>query len=167
VLVAIILPFLVALLFTCIEIGSRMLQRQQVEDALRQASRSSVQIFSYEAFANNTQSLGALTPGSVLTSCSGSVAANGGCDGNDVAEKAAEIFAINLQHVGGLTQTPEAIAQTAQWTVLKTNGACGGQTYNTPAVCATLNISMKPIVPFMGNWTPNIQAAETIDRIDQ
>lgn len=53
VLVALILPFLIAFVLTCIEIGERFWEKAAIEDALQQATRSSVQNFRYSAFAEN------------------------------------------------------------------------------------------------------------------
>ncbi len=57
VLVALILTFLMMLILTCMEVAARYEERAQIEDALRQATRSSVQAFDYAAFARNGQLL--------------------------------------------------------------------------------------------------------------
>ena len=45
VLIALILTFLMMLVLTCIEIGARYQEHAEIEDALKQATRSSVQAF--------------------------------------------------------------------------------------------------------------------------
>ncbi len=57
VLVTIILTFLMMLIMTCMEVAARYEQRAQIEDALKQATRSSVQAFDYAAFSRNGQLL--------------------------------------------------------------------------------------------------------------
>ena len=55
VFVALVLTFLSMLVLTCIEVAARYQELAQLEDALKQATRSSVQAFDYSAFAQNGQ----------------------------------------------------------------------------------------------------------------
>ena len=73
VLVALILTFLMMLILTCIEVGARYQELAEIEDALKQATRSSVQAFDYAAFARNGQLLRETT--SSVSGCA-SLAAN-------------------------------------------------------------------------------------------
>lgn len=159
VMMAMILPVLLMFVLCFIEIGGRVLQRNEVEAALRNASRSAVQTFAYERFAENTQALKASTP------CTGTV--SGGCAGNPVAKLAADLFATNLTHVAGLaaSETPKTVADRVVWTIGPRGGACLGQSYDTPMVCAQLNVPMRGLVGW-GNWTPQMTAAEKIDRFE-
>lgn len=154
-----VLPLLLIFVLCITEIMGRVLQRDEVEDALRNASRSAVQTFAYERFAENTQALKASAP------CTGTVSS--GCAGNPVAKLAADLFATNLTHVAGLaaSETPKTVANRVVWTIGPTGGACLGQSYNTPMVCAQLQVPMRGLVGW-GNWTPQITAAEKIDRFE-
>lgn len=159
VVAAMVLPVLLIFVLCITEIMGRVLQRDEVEDALRNASRSAVQTFAYDRFAENTQALKASTP------CTGTV--SGGCAGNPVATLAAGLFAKNLTYVAGLAagETTTTVADRVVWTVGPTGGACLGQSYNTPMVCAQLQVPMRGLVGW-GDWTPQITAAEKIDRFE-
>ena len=160
VLVALVLSFLAILLITTVEIAGRYLQRAEVEDALRQATRSAVQTFAYDKFAQNTQALKAASP------CSGTTA--GGCLANPVAAAASAMFVANLGQIGGLKagETPTSVATQVIWTVGPTGGTCQGQTYTTPVVCAELDAPLRGLTSRYGSWTPRISAAEKIDRFE-
>ena len=148
VLVALILPFLIAFVLTCIEIGERFWEKAAIEDALQQATRSSVQNFRYSAFAENSQSL----------------------DDTRVKDVAQRTFIINLTGLRGMVQTPAEVAAQVTWTVLPNGGTC---TYpnghpsvsaTTPMVCATLKPRMTGLLGW-GEWTPQIDAASTLDAV--
>lgn len=165
VLIALMLPFLVALVLSAIEIGGRMLQRAEVEDALRNATRSAVQTFAYAQFAKNTQELDA------SAACSGTL--SGGCAGNAVAQLAADLLIINLQSTDGLAATPEQIAAEVRWQIAPAGGSCSdlsaraglATTFANPAVCAVLDVPMQGLVGW-GSWTPRVEAADTLDRFE-
>src|SRR5262245_40805730 len=55
VFVALLLTFFSMLVLTCVEVAARYQELAQIEDALKQATRSSVQAFDYAAFARNGQ----------------------------------------------------------------------------------------------------------------
>lgn len=158
VVTAVVLPFLAILLFTAVEVGHRIIQRIEVEDALQNASRSAVQTFAYDKFAKNTQALKA-------PACAGTTAPGGGCSGNGVAQLATAAFIANLSGVGGLDdgETPVSVANRIVWTIGPTGGACAGAAYRTPVVCGALQAPMQGLVGF-GSWAPNVSASETIDR---
>jgi Flp pilus assembly protein TadG len=148
ILVALILPFLIAFVLTCIEIGERFWEKAAIEDALQQATRSSVQNFRYSAFAENSQSL----------------------DDTRVKDVAERTFIINLTGLRGMVQTPAEVAAQVIWTVLPNGGTC---TYpnghpsvsaTTPMVCATLKPRMTGLLGW-GEWTPQIDAASTLDAV--
>lgn len=148
VLVALILPFLIAFVLTCIEIGERFWEKAAIEDALQQATRSSVQNFRYSAFAENSQSL----------------------DDTRVKDVAQRTFIINLTGLRGMVQTPAEVAAQVTWTVLPNGGTCTfpnghpSVSATTPMVCATLKPRMTGLLGW-GEWTPQIDAASTLDAV--
>ena len=148
VLVALILPFLIAFVLTCIEIGERFWEKAAIEDALQQATRSSVQNFRYSAFAENSQSL----------------------DDTRVKDVAERTFIINLTGLRGMVQTPAEVAAQVTWTVLPNGGTCTfpnghpSVSATTPMVCATLKPRMTGLLGW-GEWTPQIDAASTLDAV--
>lgn len=148
VLIALILPFLIAFVLTCIEIGERFWEKAAIEDALQQATRSSVQNFRYSAFAENSQSL----------------------DDTRVKDVAERTFIINLTGLRGMVQTPAEVAAQVTWTVLPNGGTCTfpnghpSVSATTPMVCATLKPRMTGLLGW-GEWTPQIDAASTLDAV--
>jgi Flp pilus assembly protein TadG len=148
VLVALILPFMVALILTGIEISERYREKAAIEDALQGATRSSVQNFRYSAFAQNSQSL----------------------DATRVSDVAQSTFITNLTGLRGLIETPAAIAGQVIWTVLPNGGTCtfpNGQpsvSATTPMVCATVSVRMTGLLGW-GEWAPHIDAASTLDAV--
>jgi Flp pilus assembly protein TadG len=161
VLIALILTFLMMLVLTCIEIGARYQELAEIEDALKQATRSSVQAFDYAAFARNGQVLREST--SSITGCAGLTA-------NSARTPACTVFVTNLHGVSGVEETPDQTAARVQWTFLPQGGTCtfpNGRppvTFTTPAVCATLKPRMTGLLGW-GIWTPQIDAADTLDHI--
>lgn len=159
VLVALILPFLVALIATAVEVATRMLEVAELEDALRQASRSSVQLLDYAALADDQQRV----------------------DQERVIATARTIFATNLTYVRGLDEPIDALVDRVEWQVLPNGGTCtlpgegalvAGQAirtgsswqirFSTPALCATLKPKLTGLLGW-GQYTPTINAAETLD----
>ena len=163
VLVGLMLPFLLALTLTAIEVGARYAQRAEIEDALKQATRSAVQAFDYAAFAGGSQQL-RQTGGASVTGCSGASA-------RSARALACAVLTTNLAGVGGVLDTPVQTAARVRWTFLPRGGTCifpsGRQpvTFTTPAVCASLVPRMTGLLGW-GIWTPQIDAADTLDRID-
>src|SRR6266545_5825877 len=97
VLVALVLTFLMMLILTCIEVGGRYLELAEIEDALKQATRSSVQTFDYAAFARG---------GQVLRETSATSAV--GCaalDHTSARSYACTVLLTNLMGVRGLEET--------------------------------------------------------------
>ena len=148
ILVALILPFLIAFVLTSIEIGERFWEKAAIEDALQQATRSSVQNFRYSAFAENSQSL----------------------DDTRVKDVAERTFIINLTGLRGMVQTPADVAGQVTWTVLPDGGTCTfpndhpSVSATTPMVCATVKPRMTGLLGW-GEWTPQIDAASTLDAV--
>lgn len=159
VLVALILPFLVTLILTAFELATRFLEIAEMEDALRQASRSSVQLLDYAALADNRQQV----------------------DEERVVATARAVFATNLAGVRGLDEPIDALVGRVQWQVLPNGGTCTlpgegalvagrpertGTTWQvsfaTPAVCATVKPRLTGLLGW-GQYTPTINAAETLD----
>ena len=161
VLVALILTFLMMLVLTCIEIGARYQELVEVEDALKQATRSSVQAFDYAAFARNGQLL--RESASSVTGCASLTASS-------ARALACTVFTTNLHGVSGVEEPPDQTAARVQWTFLPQGGTCvfpNGRpsvTFTTPAVCATLKPRMTGLLGW-GIWTPQIDAADTLDHL--
>lgn len=147
VLLALILPFLVALVLASLEIGARQWQRAQIEDALRQANRAAVQTWLYPAFASGTVNVRPL----------------------DMLASGQAYLQANLTNTSGLGSAPDVAAASAAWTpVVGTNGgACprpGGTmlTLPRPGMCATLTVPLRS--PISGQaWTTTVFVADTVD----
>ena len=163
VFVTLVLAFLIILLLTCIEVGGRYLELAEIEDALKQATRSSVQTFDYAAFARGGQILRE-TSASRVDGCAA-------LDHTSARSSACAVLLTNLTGVRGLEETDEQTAARVQWTFLPHGGTCSfpnGRppvTFTTPAVCATLQPHMTGLLGW-GIWTPQIDAADTLDPID-
>ena len=162
ILVGLMLPFLLALILTAIEVGARYAQRAEIEDALKQATRSAVQAFDYAAFAGGSQQL-RQTGAASVTGCSGATT-------RSARALACAVLTTNLAGVGGLLEPPAQTAARVRWTFLPRGGTCtfpSGRppmTFTTPAVCASLTPRMTGLLGW-GIWLPQIDAADTLDRI--
>jgi hypothetical protein len=163
-LIALILPVLVALLFTCIEVSARYQQLAQIQDALQQSSRSAVQTFAYSAFAQGTER-GRESHDITVTGCAKAPK-------NSAQSIACQVFLTNLTNVDGLKETPAQTAARVQWTILPDGGTCsypngkGSLTFARPAVCATLRPQMLGLLGW-GIWSPQIDAGDTLDQINK
>jgi hypothetical protein len=159
-IVAIILPFLAALLLTAIELGERAVQRALIEDALSQATRSAVQSFDYAAFAANDGRISA-EPNTAYNGCAGAPQHSARAVG-------CRVLISNLGSVRGLEETPEQLAAQVSWSIHPAGGTCtfpGGRppvSATTPLVCATLQPRLAGLLGW-GVWMPEIDAAETLD----
>ena len=164
VLVALILTFLMMLIMTCTEVAARYEQRAQIEDALKQATRSAVEAFDYAAFARDGQLLRETSITSVR-GCAGLVP-------NSARALACAVLATNLHGISGVQETPDQTATRVTWTFLPQGGTCmfpNGRppvTFTTPAVCATLTPQMTGLLGW-GTWTPQLDAADTLDHIER
>lgn len=162
VLVALILTLLSMLFLTAIEVGGRYQQLTEIEDALKQATRSSVQAFDYAAFARNRQKVREVSA-TTITGC-------GGLAPDSARKLACTVFVTNLQGVRGIEETPDQTAARVQWTFLPNGGTCAypndrpSVTFTTPAVCATLRPKMRGLLGW-DTWWPQIDAADTLDPI--
>lgn len=163
VLVALVLTLVMMLMLSCMELAARYEQRAQIEDALAQATRSSVQAFDYAAFARGGQLLRE-EGGASISGCARLTP-------NSARELACTVFQTNLEGVGGVLETPEQTAARVQWTFLPQGGTCSfpngrpSLTFTTPAVCATLAPRMTGLLGW-GIWSPQIDAADTLDQLD-
>ena len=162
VIVAIVLPTLLALILTAIEVSARLLERAEIEDALKQATRSAVQTFDYASFARANQGLRVVE---------GQATSTLGCDHlkhTSARYVACTTFLTNLTSVSGLEETPAKVAAQVYWTFLPNGGSChfGGHspdvTLSTPMVCATVRPRMTGLLGW-GIWTPQIDASDTLD----
>lgn len=161
VFVALVLTFVLMLALTAIEIGARYQQLAAIEDALQQATRSSVQSFDYAAFAAGSESV--REPGPAAATGCADLAPYG------ARRAACDTLLANLQTARGLEETPAQTAARVTWTFLPQGGDCvfpNGRppiTFSGPAVCATLRPRMTGLLGW-GVWTPQIDAADAIDR---
>jgi Flp pilus assembly protein TadG len=162
VIVAIVLPTLLALILSAIEVSARLLERAEIEDALKQATRSAVQTFDYANFARANGGLRVVE---------GQASSARGCDNlnhTSARSVACTTFLTNLTSVSGLQETPAQVAAHVQWTFLATGGTCrfGGHSpdvsLSTPMVCATVMPRMTGLLGW-GIWTPQIDASDTLD----
>lgn len=161
VFVALVLTFLSMLVLTCIEVAARYQELAQIEDALKQSTRSSVQAFDYAAFAQNGQKVREVSA-TTVTGCA------------SLAESSARtlactVFTTNAAGVSGMQETPAQTAARITWTFLPQGGTCTFPnrppiTFTTPAVCATVRPRMTGLLGW-GVWTPQIDAADTLDHI--
>jgi hypothetical protein len=162
VFVALILTFLTMLVLTCIEVAARYQELAQIEDALKQSTRSSMQAFDYAAFARNGQRVRE-TSTTTITGCA-SLAAN------SARKLACTVFLTNAAGVSGMQETPEQTAARIRWTFLPQGGTCtfpNGRpsvTFTTPVVCATLQPRMTGLLGW-GIWSPQVDAADTLDHL--
>jgi hypothetical protein len=157
--VAVLLPFLGALVMTAIELGERTLQRAMVEDALRQATRSAAQSFDYAAFAANAGRLSA-EQAATHVGCTGAPAGSARAVG-------CRVLRGNLGGVRGLEETPQQLAERVTWTIHPAGGTCvfpDGPvvTAAAPLVCAELRPRLAGLLGW-GSWQPRIIAAEILD----
>jgi hypothetical protein len=159
VFLALVLPFFIALIMTAIEVATRALEIAELEDALRQSSRSAIQLLDYAALAQDGQRV----------------------DEARVVQTAKAMLLTNLQGVRGLAERPEAIVERVEWQVYSTAGTCtlpgegrlvagqaqraGSQwqiTFATPALCASVRPTLTGLFGW-GTYQPQINAAETLD----
>lgn len=150
VLLALILPFLAALVLASMELGARQWQRAQVEDALRQANRAAVQTWLYPAFAAGT-----VTVRSV-----------------DMVASGERYLQANLTNTSGLRSAPDVAVASAAWTPVVgfSGGPCpapGGTTLTLPrpGMCATLTVTLRSLVSGQ-DWTTTVFVADTVDVLD-
>ena len=148
VLVALILPFLIAFILTCVEVAERFWEKAAIEDALQQATRSSVQSFQYSAFAQNSETL----------------------DSSRVTDVAERTFQVNLTGLRGPLDPPSVVVGQVSWIVRPNGGTCTfpnghpSVTSVKPMVCATVFPRMTGLLGW-GVWTPQIDAASTLDAV--
>src|SRR5690349_20736318 len=106
VFVALIISLLLMLILTCIEVGARYQELAEIEDALKQATRSSVQAFDYAAFAQNGQQLREAHT-TTITGC-------GSLTQSSARTLACTVFLTNVGGVRGVEETPVATAARVQ-----------------------------------------------------
>ncbi|GAB4442661.1 MAG: hypothetical protein OHK0015_41580 [Chloroflexi bacterium OHK40] len=161
VVVALIMPFLVAFALMVVEVAERWLEVAMVEDALQQATRSAVQTLDYAALAHGDHSLRAATCRAVTTGSPGDCA--------EIVGVATRFLLINLGGVRGLDEEPAELAARVRWTVLPHGGTCAYSlapersiTEATPLICAEVRPRMRGLVGW-GSFQPLIIAADTLD----
>ncbi|NJN14853.1 MAG: hypothetical protein HC822_00325 [Oscillochloris sp.] len=162
VLVALILPFLMGFTLLVVEVAERWLEVAMVEDALQQATRSTVQHFNYAALAQGDDRLASHTECRAVTARQAS-------DCKAILNIAHTILVTNLTGVRGMNESHAALADRVRWTVLPNGGTCSFSsnaivpvTETTPLICAEVRPQMRGIVGW-GVYTPLIVAADTLD----
>lgn len=162
-LAAIILVALLALLTTAMEVQERYYQRQVIEDALQQATRSAAQSFDYAQFAANRTSFVVETGPATKTGCASAPSGS-------ARAIACVVLLTNLQTAArGLDETAAETAERVHWTIYAEGGTCtfpNGRaplTDTRPMVCATLQPRMHGLLGW-GIWTPQLDAADVLDR---
>lgn len=160
----VILPFLIGFTLLVVEVAERWLEVAMVEDALQQATRSTVQQLDYGALARGQ---GGLRGGAECRAVS--AAAPGACA--EILAVARRFFLTNLAGVRGLGEPPEAVADRVRWSVLPRGGSCpysapGAPHVSeaTPLVCAEVRPLMRGLVGW-GTFTPLVVAADTLDEL--
>jgi hypothetical protein len=164
VIVALILPFLMAFTLLVVEVAERWLEVAIIEDALQQATRSTVQLLDYTDLARG----------------GGGLRASGDCRAvtwdatprcRPLLSAARSLLITNLTGARGLDETPEQLADRVRWTVLPAGGTCSYSSAATsavtevsPLICAEVRPQMRGIVGW-GRYTPLIVAADTLDAI--
>lgn len=164
VIVALLLPFLMAFTLLVVEVAERWLEASMVEDALQQATRSAVQTLDYAALAGGREALRSATECHAVT-----WERPGPCQ--EVLAVAHRLFLTNLGGVRGLDEPPEATAARVRWSVLPHGGTC---TFSeaprapviepTPLICAEVRPRMRGIVGW-GVYHPLITAADTLEPV--
>lgn len=164
VIVALMLPFLLAFTLLVVEVAERWLEVSMVEDALQQATRSAVQTLDYAALAGGRE---ALRTGAECRDVTWDQP--GRC--REVLEVARQLFLTNLTGVRGLDEPPEALAGRVRWTVLPRGGTCTFTWASerpvvevTPLICAEVRPRMRGIVGW-GVYYPLLIAADTLEPV--
>ncbi len=148
VLVALLMPVLIALVLAFLEIGTRLLQRAEAEDALRHASRSAIQTFAYEPFAAGAAEVREA----------------------DMLAVARETFAINLGGVHGLLTSPSETVGSVGWQpILAGTGRCATSgasavEVTAPALCAEVELRLLGLIGW-GEWRTRVFVVETLDQV--
>lgn len=160
VLVALILPVILAFVLLVIEVAERRLEVAMIEDALQQATRSAVQSLDYAALARDDDGLRATRDCLAVTSSHA-----GPCQG--VVAVADRFLRTNLTGVRGLGESADTLAERVHWTVFPHGGTCSFsngtyETQTTPLLCAEVRPVMTGLVGW-GTYTPLITAADTLD----
>jgi hypothetical protein len=165
VLVAVILPFLMAFTLLVVEVAERWLEVAMLEDALQQATRSTVQLLDYAALARAEHGLRAGECRNVT------VAQNSPCKA--LVSTAERFLLVNLTGVRGLDEPADHLVARVRWTVLPRGGTCSYAssavrpvTETTPLICAEVRPRMRGIVGW-GVYHPLITAADTLDRVSR
>jgi|SRR6185369_10624627 len=146
VFVALVLLFLVPLIFAMVEIGARIQRGHELDIALSETTRSVVQSFRYQKFAANGQELQSQY---------------------QVAALANQLLLINLRNVSGLAKSPYEIAQLVHWEIYPNGGTCADGVVSpsgVPLVCATLDAPMHSLTG-VGDWTRHSEASAVIDQL--
>lgn len=162
VLIALILPFLVAFVLLVVEVSERWLEVAMVEDALQQATRSAAQLLNYAGLAEGGAGLRA------PADCR-SVAWDESPGCRPLLAVARGVLITNLASVRGLEEPPEELADRVRWTVLPAGGTCSYSSLSTPAVTETSPLLCAEVRPHMrglvgwGSYAPLIIAADTLD----
>ena len=147
------------------EVQERFYQRQVVEDALQQATRSAAQSFRYEDFAANRSTFVVESGTATRSGCASAPAGS-------ARAIACHVFLVNLRAAArGLIDTPEQVAEQVSWTIYAGGSAqtCtfphgrAPVTSSAPMVCASVRPRMVGLLGW-GEWAPQLDAADVLDR---
>ncbi len=162
VLVALIMPFLLALLLTAIEVQERFFERAAIEESLKQATRGAVQRFDYAGLAQNSQQI-VVERATTNTGCTIAPLPPPG----SARATACAIMRSNLAGLRGLEESVDATLDRVRWTTHSAGGSCALPdgtviTSPRPLVCATLAPRLTGLLGW-GVWSPQLAAADTLD----
>ena len=124
--------------------AQRVSQIQRAESALREATRTAAQMWSYESFGSGTTEFR---------------------DSTELKARATQMLASNLASVPGLVGLPLEVARGATWTVLPSGGECDGQMLSTPALCGRVSVPVQALPLSVGGGTAILQV-EAASRLD-
>ncbi len=124
--------------------AQRVGQIQRAESALREATRTAAQMWSYESFGSGTTEFR---------------------DSAELKSRATQMLSLNLSSVPGLVGLPLDVARGATWTVLPSGGECDGQTLSTPALCGRVDVPVQAVPLGLGGGTAviTVEAASRLD----
>lgn len=157
-LMALIIPLVTALLIAVLEIGSFLMLRLQLTDALQHATRASVLQLDYAQLAGGSAVLRAapcqaVTLDTAPPECQALVAT------------AASVLRRNLQQLRAVGEA-DALVGTVRWTILPQGGVCSGLAAQAaglqPMICAELTVDLRS--PFgLREVRTVLRAADTLD----
>ena len=124
-------------------ISYRVRQRQTAESALREGTRTAIQLWQYAGFANDAPTLR---------------------DDGLVVSQAQAVVAANLASVPGLIGNPVEIVREIEWSILSAGASCDGVTVTGPALCARMQVPVRSLpLGLPGIGTLHLTTVSTFD----